>query len=234
MDHMTDLVLRSDILADESDQPNLALRRDLANALDAIKQRTQRDTTDRPGSAGLQYQCQKRHLDLQFGFAKAFICRPSLRNPVQLESCASEILLRKEVTATCLQGLRECLCGFVQLNALCIYPCRSWSVIHNVLSSSLLLALTGELKRDASLCATLGELLHMFESGLTTNIPASGDRDSNVGSSLDPAYTRALIALRQMYLRDRDAARVDDTGPTARYVRDRPHPQATPGDPAPV
>jgi hypothetical protein len=40
MDYMVDFILRSDIVGDESDQPNLTLRRDLANSLDIIKRRT--------------------------------------------------------------------------------------------------------------------------------------------------------------------------------------------------
>lgn len=196
MDHMTDLILRSDIVADESDCPDLTLRRDLAHALDNIKRRTKRENTHPPEPADIQYQCQVHHLELQFGFVKAWICRPALRNLAHLEANA----LPREVVEICLQSLRECLYAFVKLNSLCDYPLRSWSVIHNGLSSSLLLALTGEMKRDSQLHTTLGELLDMFEVNYTTSGGESCNLD--VGTHLSPAYTRAIVALRKMYLRD--------------------------------
>ena len=165
MDHMVDLVLRSNVVADESDRPNLALRRDLANALDIIKRRTHRKNNDQPDSAEIQYQCQIHHLDLQFGFVKAWLCRPALRHPAHLDTDASSASIEKELYEMCLQSARDCLYAFVKLSTLCDYPFRSWSIIHNGLSTCLLLALSGDLKRDAHLRATFGELLDTCECG---------------------------------------------------------------------
>lgn len=203
MDHMIDRLLRDDILADELENPNLDLRRDLAHAVDAIKRRTQGNDTNRPKPTDIQNQCQILHLDLQFGFVKGWICRPALRNLSHPET-DSDAMLRKEVTEICLQSLRECLYAFVRLNSLCNYASRSWSVIHNGLSSSLLLALTGGLKRDSHLHAALGELLDMFE----TNQDGSRDENCNdvQSTTLSPAYTRAVVALRKMYTRDKNVA----------------------------
>jgi hypothetical protein len=203
MDYMVDFVLRSDIIADESDRPNLTLRRDLANALDVIKWRTHRTINDESEPADIEYQCQIQHLDLQFGFVKAWLCRPALRHLGHLDSEAPDASLEKELYEICLQSSRDCLYAFVQLDSLCVYPLRSWSVIHNGLSSLLLLALTGELRRDAHLRATLGELLDMFESN---HAISGGDHDTlEQGTQLFPAYTRAVKALRQMFVRDSNA-----------------------------
>ena len=204
MDYMVDFVLRSEIVADESDRPNLALRRDLANALDAVKRRTQQESNDRPRPTDIVYQCQIHHLDLQFGFVKAWLCRPALRHRVGLGSEVPDASLEKELYQLCLQSARDCLYAFVKLNSLCVYPLRSWSVIHNGLSSLLLLALTGELRHDSRLRATLGELLDIFESNHTIS---GGDAPATEqGTCLSPAYTRAVKALRQMLLRDNNAA----------------------------
>jgi hypothetical protein len=200
MDHMIDLVLRSDIFADESVLPDLSLRRDLAGALDAIKQRTLRDNINRPEPLSIQYQCLIHHLDLQFGFVKAWICRPALHESAHPEPNTTHGPLQKDVAAICLESLRECLYAFVRFNSLCNYATRSWSVIHNGLSSALLLALTGELRRDPHLHATLGELLDIFEASQTD--PGGGDRTMDYGTNLSPAYTRAIVALRKMYVHD--------------------------------
>lgn len=200
MDHMIDWLLRNDIHADEPENPNFGLRRDLAHAVNAIKRRTQGNDTNRSKPTDIQSQCQILHTDLQFGFVKGWICRPALRN-LNHPYSDSDAVLHKEVTEICLQSLRECLYGFVRLNSLCTYASRSWSVIHNGLSSSLLLALTGELKRDARLHAALGELLDMFE---TNQDGPGGEHCKDAHSTnLSPAYTRAVIALRKMYLRDK-------------------------------
>jgi hypothetical protein len=213
MDHMVDFVLRSEIIADESDRPNLILRRDLANALDIIKRRTQRENNNRAEPTDIEYQCQIQHLELQFGFVKAWLCRPALRHLVHLDSEAPDASLEKELYATCLQSSRECLYAFVQLNSLCIYPLRSWSVIHNGLSSLLLLALTGEMRRDSHLRTTLGELLDVFES---SHAISGGDHQTfEQGAQLSPAYTRAVKALRQMFLRDSDTNASKHDRPTA-------------------
>lgn len=200
MDHMVDFVLRSNVVADESDQPNLALRRDLANALEIIKRRTRRDSDDRHESAEIQYQCQMYHLDLQFGFVKAWLCRPALRHPAHSDTDASGKSIERELYAMCLQSARDCLYAFVQLSTLCAYPFRSWSIIHNGLSTFLLLALSGELKRDVHLRATFGELLDTFESGYA--IPRVDYHDIGQSAHLPPAYTRATKALRQILLCD--------------------------------
>ena len=200
MDYMVDLILRSNIVAEESDRPNLTLRRDLANALDTIKRRTDRVSYDQPESADIQHQCQIHHLDLQFGFVKAWLCRPALRRLDHLDANTSGVSMERELYALCLQSSRDCLYAFVQLNTLCVHPFRSWSVIHNGLSSLLLLALTGELRRDAHLRATLGELLDTFETNHA--ILGADNLTTDQGTHLSPAYTRAIKALRQMFLRD--------------------------------
>jgi hypothetical protein len=215
MDHMVDFILRSNIVADESDQPNLTLRRNLANALDFIKRRTYRESDNSPEPADIQYQCQIHHLDMQFGFVKAWLCRPALRRLDHIDSDTSDISLERELYAMCLQSSRDCLYAFVKLNTLCVYPFRSWSVIHNGLSSLLLLALTGELRRDAHLRATLGELLDTFESNHA--ISGAEGHAADQGAHLSPAYTRAIKALRQMLLRDSMAATNEQSPTTASY-----------------
>lgn len=206
MDHMIDLILRSNIVADESEDPDLSLRRDLAGAVDAIKRRTLDDNSHEPELTKIQHQCQIHHLDLQFGFVKAWICRPALRDISRLETNTPDALVQKEVTAICLQSLRDCLYAFVRLNSLCNFATRSWSVIHNGLSSSLLLALTGELRCDSNLHAALGELLEIFEVNHAELENEGTTRDR--GSKLSHAYTRAAIALRKMHVRDRHVAGV--------------------------
>lgn len=211
MDYMTDLILRSDIVADESNNPDLGIRRDIAGVVDMIKQRTQGNDTSGPKVNSIQSQCEELHLDLQFGFVKGWLCRPALRNSNRPETDGHDAILHKEVITLCLQSLRECLHAFVRLNSLCNYASRSWSVIHNGLSSSLLLALTGELKRDSQLHAALGELLDMFEDD--HDRPLCGNRVDPQNTNLSPAYTRAVVALRKMYLRDKpDPERDHDTG----------------------
>lgn len=204
MDHMVDFILRSNIVGDESNQPNLMLRRDLAKSLDIIKRRTHRESDNQPESADIQHQCQIHHLGMQFGFVKAWLCRPALRRLGCLDSNTSGVVLERELYAMCLQSCRDCLYAVVKLNTLCVYPFRSWSVIHNGLSSLLLLALTGELRRDAHLRATLEELLDTFESSHA--ISGTDHHATDEGANLSPAYTRAIKALRQMLLRDSNAA----------------------------
>jgi hypothetical protein len=211
MDHMIDFILRSGIVADESQHPDLGLRRDLANGVDAIKRRTQGYRIDPPEPTGIKPQCLIQHLELQLGFVKAWVCRPALRSFGHLNASTPDISLQQEVAAICLQGLRECLYGFVRLNSLCNYATRSWSVIHNGLSSSLLLALTGELRRDARLHAALGELLDIFEVNHAALENEDGTTDN--GTNLSRAYARAVIALRKMYVRDSHATRNEHRTP---------------------
>ena len=215
MDHMVDFVLRNGVVADESNHSNLTVRRDLANALDSIRRRTERESNNTLEPIDIQYQCQIHHLDLQFGFVKAWLCRPALRHLADADTNTPDASLRRELYKMCLQSSRDCLFAFIQLNTLCVYPFRSWSVIHNGLSSLLLLALTGELRRDSHLHATLGELLDMFESN---QVISGGDhRATDHGTWLSPAYTRAVKALRQMFLRDSGTTTNEHDLSTASY-----------------
>jgi uncharacterized protein YvpB len=48
--------------------------------------------------------------------------------------------------------------------------------------------------------ATLGKLLDIFEASQIE--PGGGDRTTDYGTNLSPAYTRAIVALRKIYVRD--------------------------------
>lgn len=103
-----------------------------------------------------------------------------------------QVKLAIKCKAKLIQSVEAC----VNLNTLSIVVTRSWAVIHNGLTSALLLGLIGETKSDVRVRQLVAEILEIF----TSEIEEGEDRLSNIdnGAGTSKGHARALSVLRYL------------------------------------
>ena len=134
-------------------------------------------------------------LRINCSFTLATLLRPSLSRekwrfmpPEQKESFASR----------CRFHLTECLRAYVRLQSFTTAATRSWALLHNSLSSALLLAIIGETNRNTKVRDLQGQLID-FLTKATAEEPDIAD---NVESpKIWGPHARALVALKALHSR---------------------------------
>lgn len=145
-------------------------------------------------ASSLRQRCQNCALKLHLSFAIAWLCRPALRNRHSAELGPE---LQLQLIEKCTKNLLECVRAFVQLHSLSILASRSWSVIHNGLSSALLLCLLGQTATNPEVRESLGEILEVLSTESEDEGSQGHDRDGNI--ELSRPHSRAVAVLRRLY-----------------------------------
>ncbi|KAF2159898.1 hypothetical protein M409DRAFT_60489 [Zasmidium cellare ATCC 36951] len=128
-------------------------------------------------SQNIRDRCEQHLLSLQSSFMVAWLCRPALRRPA----------IQPELRRICLDNLLECVKSFVKLNTLTTYAARSWALVHNGLSSALLLGLLGDDYKEADVRQWQNEILDVFSE------------DGSQGSiNLSAPHIRAIAELKKI------------------------------------
>jgi hypothetical protein len=160
--------------------------------------------TESTGMLSIQERCELHALDLHISFVIAWICRPAVRGRHQSESRTP---LQAQLAQKCNENLVECVRAYVQLHSMSIIATRSWTIIHNALSSALLLGLLGTAVTDPEVRQLLGEVLDIFSAPEDSQ----GNRqDLKDDLGLSPPHSRAVSVLRKLY----NESTSSDTVPT--------------------
>ncbi|TGO10421.1 hypothetical protein BTUL_0135g00040 [Botrytis tulipae] len=130
-------------------------------------------------------------LNLHISFVTAWLCRPVLRShdPTTRTSTHSQLIEK------CYQNLVECVRAFVKLYSMSVITSRSWSIMHNGLSSALLLGLLGGTPRDTEMRDLQAKILEIFSE--SQDDTAGSNLKTN--SQLSPPYARVIVAFRRLY-----------------------------------
>lgn len=114
-----------------------------------------------PHQLNMIQRCETSILNLHISFVIAWLCRPALRS----RDSIPRISARSQRFEKCYKNLVQCVRAFVQLHSMSIVASRSWSIVHNGLSSALLLGLLGSIARDAEVRELQGNILEIFSEG---------------------------------------------------------------------
>ncbi|TVY51187.1 hypothetical protein LCER1_G007576 [Lachnellula cervina] len=133
-------------------------------------------------------------LSLHISFVIAWICRPALANSRSPEQSSETQLILVEKCHTNLLG---CIRAFVRLYSINKLSSRSWPIIHNGLSSALLLGLLGATNTNLEVRQLQGDILDILSA-------ESDDEDGQeqpVGGNIELSapHARALAVLRRLY-----------------------------------
>ncbi|KAA8570311.1 hypothetical protein EYC84_002614 [Monilinia fructicola] len=167
MHFLCDRTLRSTSLWEYSESPNLA---GILEDVSSVEQNPIEKHWSEWGTASTQH---------------------SLRNRDSITRTSTH----SQLVEKCYKNLVECVRAFVQLHSMSIVASRSWSIIHNGLSSALLLGLLGGTARDPEVRKLQGKILDIFSGG--QEMATSVDYEAN--PELSPPHARAIAALRKVY-----------------------------------
>lgn len=192
MDQLTHITLRNGV--NTGDKIDLASIRSVIVRIEAVGLRVNGRHLESAQITTIQQRCEILLIDLHFAFVMAWLCRPVLR---ETTIAGQKTPAQQELIDICLKSLRKCLKSFIALQSMCTFASRSWAVIHNGLSSALLLALLGETSRDEAVKGLLDDLLSIFPE-----MPQTGElRDQQadmMSPNLSAPHMRTLQVLRRI------------------------------------
>lgn len=191
MDQLTHITLRSG--GSTGDKIDLASILSVIIRIEAVGLRVNNRHIESARVTNIQQRCEILLIDLHFSFVMAWLCRPVLR---ETTTAGHKTPAQQELIDICLESLRKCLKSFIALQPLCIFASRSWAVIHNGLSSALLLALLGETARNEAAKRLLDDLLSIFPK-----IPQAEPQDKQadmMSCNLSTPHMRTLQVLRRI------------------------------------
>ncbi|OJJ06738.1 hypothetical protein ASPVEDRAFT_140590 [Aspergillus versicolor CBS 583.65] len=179
-------------------QPNHNLT--LLTNLDSVFNRAQTHLLARESCRNLQQHLEHLALRMHMSFIASALCRPAIkRSPGLLNEDPRLLSLRSRARQSLITASR----AFLDFQALSVVPLRTWSMVHTVLSSTLLLCTWQETREDV-VCRDLQQRVIEVFSGAGTGM----ETGSEYSQWLSARHIRALITLRQTL---RKRTRTQDT-----------------------
>ncbi|RDW85883.1 hypothetical protein BP5796_04208 [Coleophoma crateriformis] len=189
MDTLCDIIIRSNSIGTRHATPDFGSIQATVARIEHIRLKN----IGHPMHSNIRQRCETCALDLHISFIIAWLCRPSLRGRHNLQSKTD---VQVQLMEKCIENLLRSVRAFVQLHSLSIVASRSWAVIHNGLSSALLLGLLGETATNGEVRDLLGEILDI----LSRDPEEQGrqGQDLDLDFELSAPHTRAVTALRRL------------------------------------
>ncbi|KAL4932395.1 Zn(II)2Cys6 transcription factor [Aspergillus undulatus] len=164
---------------------NLALLAEL----DSTYSRAQSHLLRRQDCKNLQQHLEHLALRMHVSFCVSALCRPAIRSSPQTLQDTCYLSLRSRAKESLIIASKT----FLDFQALSIVPLRTWSMVHTVLSSTLLLSTWQETKEDPECRDLQQKVIEVF---------SAGNSEKDTGSSgysqwLSARHIKALITLRQ-------------------------------------
>ncbi|KAL2818677.1 hypothetical protein BJX63DRAFT_429176 [Aspergillus granulosus] len=165
---------------------NLALLAEL----DSTYSRAQAHLLQRTNCKNLHQHLEHLALRMHTSFCVSMLCRPALKSRPDPSHDSSLETLRHRAKESLIDASK----AFLEFQVLSVVPLRTWSMVHTVLSSTLLLCIWPETREDPE-CKNLQQrVIEVFSGG------SSGGSDtatSHYSQWLSARHIRALITLRQ-------------------------------------
>lgn len=132
------------------------------------------------------------HLALRMhtSFCVSIICRPAMKH-TPLQSLPHAEVLRARAKGSLIDASK----AFLDFQALSVVPLRSWSMVHTVLSSTLLLCIWEETRNDPECRSLQQKVIDVFSSSESRTGDDGSLTDSD-GQWLSARHIRALVTLR--------------------------------------
>ncbi|KAI9376169.1 phenylacrylic acid decarboxylase [Aspergillus egyptiacus] len=173
-------------LGDPQRQSNVALLAEL----DGTYARAQPHLLERSSCRNLQQHLEHLALRMHTSFCVSVLCRPALKSrPSSIEPHTFETL-RYRAKASLIDAAE----AFLDFQALSVVPLRTWSMVHTVLSSTLLLCIWPETREDPE-CTNLQQRVIEVFSGRSSS--GKDTETSDYSQWLSARHIRALVTLRQ-------------------------------------
>ncbi|RAH61738.1 hypothetical protein BO85DRAFT_115532 [Aspergillus piperis CBS 112811] len=176
------------ITTDGPEIPENARQLDILATIDSLNQRTQPHLRDRQECKSLQHNLEHLALRMHMSLAISVLTRPALKRTVMQD--ASYDILRTRAKLSLIDASR----AFLDFQALSVVPLRSWSMVHTVLSSTLLLCIWEETRNDPECRDLQQKVIEVFSAA--GSVGTVENTTSENGQWLSERHIRALITLR--------------------------------------
>ncbi|KAJ5691679.1 hypothetical protein N7488_012414 [Penicillium malachiteum] len=157
----------------------------------------------------LQQNLEHLALRMHTSFCISVLCRPVMKRTQPQPIHTHFEFLRTRAK----EGLIDASRAFLDFQALSIVPLRSWSMIHTVLSSCLLLCIWEETRNDLECRSLQQRVFDVFSSSMPGTREEGNARVSLGAKWLSPGHIRALVTLRSTLDREGEQAKVEPEGP---------------------
>lgn len=176
------------ITTDGPEIPENARQLDILATIDSLNQRTQPHLRDRQECKSLQHNLEHLALRMHMSLAISVLTRPALKRTVMQD--ASYDILRSRAKLSLIDASR----AFLDFQALSAVPLRTWSMVHTVLSSTLLLSIWEETRNDPECRDLQQKVIEVFSAA--GSVGTVENTTSENGQWLSERHIRALITLR--------------------------------------
>ncbi|GLA94091.1 hypothetical protein AtubIFM57143_001037 [Aspergillus tubingensis] len=176
------------ITTDIPEIPENVRQLDILATIDSLNQRTQPHLRDRQECKSLQHNLEHLALRMHMSLVISVLTRPALKRTVMQD--ASYDILRTRAKLSLIDASR----AFLDFQALSAVPLRSWSMVHTVLSSTLLLCIWEETRNDPECRDLQQKVIEVFSAA--GSVDTVENTTSENGQWLSERHIRALITLR--------------------------------------
>ncbi|KAL3474315.1 hypothetical protein BJX99DRAFT_231968 [Aspergillus californicus] len=187
-------IMRMDERADSEPSRNLTSLAELDNTYS----RAQPHLLQRESCRNLQQHTEHLALRMHVSFCVWALCRPAIKSSPLTIDDPRYITLRTRAKESLIIASKT----FLDFQALSVVPLRTWSMVHTVLSSTLLLCTWQETREDPECRDLQQKVIEVFAGANSSGKDTTGSSDYS--QWLSARHIRALIALRQT-LRKRSA-----------------------------
>ncbi|PKX90744.1 Zn(II)2Cys6 transcription factor [Aspergillus novofumigatus IBT 16806] len=202
--------------SDERERNNLVYCHKSLAGLDGVFKLVQPHLLSREHCTSLHQHQEHLALRIHVSFCVSVLCRPAIQRPPGTSLHPRIRVLRDRAK----ESLVEAAKAFLDFETLSIVPLRTWSMVHTVLSSTLLLCLWEETRHDPA-CRDLQQRVIEVFSRVGTDGKDGNGQNGN-GQWFSTRHIHALIALRNA-VRD-SPMREEHANPESQRESPRSHP----------
>ncbi|BCR92277.1 Zn(II)2Cys6 transcription factor [Aspergillus chevalieri] len=176
--------------SDETEMQETSRSLDALATLDNVYSRAEPHLCSREHCRTFHQNLEHLALKMHLCFGVSVLCRPAIKRTQSRDVFYGHELLRTRAKASLLEASK----AFLDFQALSIVPLRTWSMVHTVLSSTLLLCIWEETRHDPECRDLQQRVIEVFSATES----ASGDSGSESDNAqwLSEQHIRALVTLR--------------------------------------
>ncbi|OQE36170.1 hypothetical protein PENCOP_c012G07379 [Penicillium coprophilum] len=167
--------------------------------LDTLYQGGQPHLQTRSNCTTLQEHLEHLALRMHSSFCVSVVCRPAMKQSQPQPQLLQTDILRNRAKGSLIEASR----AFLDFQALSVVPLRSWSMVHTVLSSTLLLCMWEETRNDPECRDLQQRVIDVFTSSNSRTIEEGAENDIQW---LSARHIRALVTLRGALDRQQDVS----------------------------
>lgn len=168
--------------------------------VDDIHQRGLPYLRSRENCITLQQHLEHLALRMHTSFCVSVFCRPAMKQSTPQSFHPHAGILRARAKGSLIDASK----AFLDFQALSTVPLRSWSMVHTVLSSTLLLCIWEETRNDPECRNLQQKVIDVFSSSNSRTNDDGASFSENDSQWLSDRHIRALVTLRSALEREQE------------------------------